>query len=261
MSVTSRSVAKLLTSPSKVAHALDWKKVSGSILSMSISSDRIDLAVASHPSGCAEDTLDTSAQSLPSIPLKTEIVNRDGKKNQRILSPAVAEELQDIMNDWKVCGVVVNWPVQKEGWCGAPCGKVLYTLDQLASSSQQNVLSPNRPICLWDEEHHVPFEDEWGRSPVYSEPCEDKTVHIASEEQYQAPSTVALDVWNDFCRAHWPELYYNSYTTATSASSSWSAGKKNLAAIPKTPSKAATTVDVEWLDSYEDTAAYTKAAL
>lgn len=226
-----KTLSKLLTSPSKVAHALDWKKVSGSILSLSIHGDRMDLAVASHP------TIGEAPQPLPSIPIKTTVVN-----NRKQLCPTVGEELLAILQDWQVCGLVVNWPVQKEGWCGAPCGKVLHTLDQLV-----NKLS-SRPICLWDEEHHLPSEDEWGRSPIYGE-ASNKTVHIASEEQYKAPATPAADVWNDFCRAHWPELYYTQACGWASSSFS-AAGKKNVE------------INADWLDNYEDTAAYTaKAAL
>lgn len=232
-----KTLSKLLTSPSKVAQALDWRKVSGSLLSLNISRDRIDLAVASHPSS------GDASQSLPSIPVKTEIVN-----NERVLSPAVAQELSKIIKDWQICGVVVSWPTQKEGWCGAACGRVLFTLDQLIAN---NVLPSSKPVCLWDDEHNLPFEDEWGRSPVYAQ-ASDKIVHKASEEQYPAPDTVAADIWNDFCRAHWPELYYNCQATAPA----WT-GKKLSSEKPRP----VTTVNLEWLDSLEDTAAYTKAAL
>jgi hypothetical protein len=188
--IAATSITKLLTSPAKVAHALDWKKSAGSVLSMTISADRIHLAVASHPSS---DT--TSPQSLPSIPLKTNVLH--GKKK---LIPQVSEELAHIIKDWSVCGLVVSWPVQKEGWCGAPCGKVLFTLDLLVNSK-----ALNRPVCLWDQEHHDAFEDEWGRSQIYSKPS-NKTIHKASEEQYKAPVLLATNVWNDFCAAHWPDL-------------------------------------------------------
>jgi hypothetical protein len=237
-----KSISKLLAPPSKVAHALDWRKVSGSILSMSIVGDRIDLAVAFHPSSS------DSPQSLPSIPLKTQVVN-----NKKVLAPGVAEELSSLMKDWEVCGLVVNWPVQKEGWAGYSAGKTLFALDQLTS-----VLSPSRPVCLWDEEHHVPYEDEWGRSPIYAE-ASSKTTHKASEEQYKPPSTVAADVWNDFCRAHWPELYYSSSTSSSATSSSTAAWSSK--AMPQRAKTTTRAVDVEWLDSYEDTSAYTKAAL
>ena len=237
----SKALTKLLASPSKVAQSLDWRKVSGSVLSMNITRDRINLAVAQHPS--MEDPI----QTLPSIPIKTEIVS-----NQRVLSPAVANELKSLLDNWRVCGLVVNWPVQKEGWCGAPCGRVLFTLDQLAAN---DVLNPQRPLCLWDDEHTPSTEDEWGRTPIYAQPS-DKTLHRASEEQYQAPNKALADIWNDFCRAHWPELYYHvgasSSSSGKTSSTSAATSKKN----PPPPS-----VDTAWFDSYEDTSAYTKASM
>jgi len=201
---TSKALSKLLTSPSKVAHSLDWKKVSGSVLSMSITRDRIHLAIANHPTDGPTGRTD-KAQSLPSIPIETEVLDK-----QRRLSPKVAAELKTILRDFEVCGLVVAWPVQQQGWAGAACGRTLFTLDELL---KDKALNCSRPVCLWDEEHHAAsFEDEWGRSPLYGEPpSADKTVHVASEEQYNTSTKtdghVASDIWNDFCRAHWPELY------------------------------------------------------
>jgi hypothetical protein len=233
MVIAKRALSSLLTSPSKVAQALDWKKASGSILSVSVNGANIDIAVASHP------VSDDEVTSLASIPLKTEI-----KDGSRVLSPKVVGELSKIVHDFSVCGLIVSWPVQEEGWCGAPCGKVLFTLDQLMAQSK-TLLSKSRPICLWDTAHHQPVEDEWGRAEIYAEPS-DKAEHRASQEQYLAPKTLAADVWNDFCRAHWPELYYQSH----------SADGEVLSATP--PS---TVVDAAWLDSYEDTSSYIRAAL
>jgi hypothetical protein len=128
-----------------------------------------------------------------------------------------AREFDQILHDWQVCAMVVNWPVQAQGWCGASCGRVLFTLDHL---NAYNVL--DKPICLWDEVYHdMPYEDEWGRSEQYSMGSL-KTEHYASKEQYDAPVTSVTHVWHDFCRAHWPEYYsfsggYSSSPTATSS--------------------------------------------
>lgn len=188
-----RSLTKLLTSPSKVAHNLDWRKTSGSILSLSVCSNHIDLAVSSHPS------LMDPIEKLPSIPLQIEVSG-----NKRVLANSVLDSIQHIADDYNVCGVVVSWPVQKEGRCGAPCGRTLYALDQIVARS--DVLNPTRPVCLWDGAHNEPIEDEWGRDPGYSCPSK-KTVHIASKEQYEAKNCFASDIWADFCRTHWPDLY------------------------------------------------------
>ena len=232
MIASKRTLSALLTSPSKVAQALDWKRASGAILNVAVQNDRLDLAVASHPA------TDDNVTRLASIPLKTQIQN-----GSRELSPMVSQELAKIVDDFAVCGMVVSWPVQKEGWVGAPCGKVLYTLDQLMAQSK-TLLSKSRPICLWDEAHHQPSEDEWGRASIYAV-ASNKSEHRASKEQYSAPKTLAVDIWNDFCRAHWPELYYQTH----------SADEESLSY------KSSTCVDATWLDSYEDTGVYSRAAL
>jgi RNase H-fold protein (predicted Holliday junction resolvase) len=189
--MAARSITKFLTTPSKVAHALDWRTASGSILSVTIEKDRIDLAVASHP------LLGHPVEELY-VPLETETV-----ENHKVLKSSVVEELSAIVKEFKVCGMVVNWPVQKDGWCGAPCGRVLHTLDLISAHSSL----VRTPICLWDEEKNAPPEDHWGRAALYSRRTE-KTFHQASKEQYEEHNKkVALNVWNDFFRSHWPDLY------------------------------------------------------
>jgi RNase H-fold protein (predicted Holliday junction resolvase) len=190
-----RSIDNFLTASNKVAHALDWRKVSGSILNISIKKNKIGLAVASHP--CFEDPI----QQLPSIPLETETV-----QNRKFLKSFVVDELSNVVQDFQVCGMVVSWPVETEGRCGSQCGRVLHTLDQLTAQSE-TLVSSSRPICLWDPEHNVLYpEDEWGRAAAYSK-ASARTFHKASKEPYEDHTPAALDVWNDFCRSHWPEFY------------------------------------------------------
>jgi RNase H-fold protein (predicted Holliday junction resolvase) len=227
--MTARSIVNFLTRSDKVAHALDWRKVSGSILNISVKKNKIGLAVASHP--CFDDPI----QQLPSIPLETETV-----KNRKVLKSFVVEELSSIVEDFQVCGMVVSWPVRKEGRCGSQCGRVLHTLDQLTAQSK-NLMSSSRPICLWDSEHNVSYpEDEWGRSAAYSKTSA-KTFHKASKEQYEDHNLAALDVWNDFCRSHWPELYEHQRHRA---SSRWEERRnRTLLPIPVTA--------MSWLESDE----------
>ena len=230
-----RLLSNYLTTPNKLAHAFDWHKGAGkSILSMSIGKDYINLAVAPHPESAEPP------QPLPSIPFQTQIIN-----HQRMLSPAVANELRQIMNDWNVSGLVVSWPVQEEGWVGAPAGRVLFTLDHLVNSNT-GVIDARRKVVLWDQTHHETHEDEWGRDPVYAHASE-KSIHYASQEQYKAPNTIAVDVWNDFCRVHWPQWCMKQLNTAhpsgKEASSSDTAAVDTAAA---------------WLDS--SSVAYSKAS-
>lgn len=192
--MAARSITSFLKSPSTVAHALDWGKSAGkTLLNISITDDKINLSLASHPE------LDEPLQSLPSIPLRY-----DTHGNKKMLKAEVGNELADVLQKFNVCGMVVNFPVQQEGWVGKPAGKVLHTLDQLTANKR--VINKNRPICLWDEDHNTLPEDDWGRSALYSRSTE-KSFHVASKEQYRDPKYVAADVWSDYCAAHFPEVF------------------------------------------------------
>jgi hypothetical protein len=245
-----KAITSFLTAPSRVAHALDWKKASGALLSLRVCDGRIDLAAASHPSFPGEPIL-----PLPSIPIATETVN-----NRHVIKASVARELKGIVDRFNIAGIVVSWPVQKEGWCGASCGKTLHVLDQVAevlsncSSSYQQ-----RPICLYDPEHHVPPEDEWGRAPRYGVPAPPgKTLHVASKEQYACPTTttsanngdsskhVAVDILNDFYREHWPEFANTHHHSSTRSSNSVECNNKS------------SNIDEDLLDDYSWDDEYTR---
>ena len=186
-----KPITRFLTASSKVANKLDWCKSSGSVLSLSVTDTSIDLAVASHP--CFEEP----AEELPSIPLRS---------NRRIL-PHVPRELGRCLREYAVCGLVVAWPVRREGRCGFACGRVLHTLDHVTP-----VLKGSKPICLYDVNHYMPDEDEWGRTRAYGEACFDKELHRASEEQYfDKKPLCATDVWDYFVREHWPQLFPNKH--------------------------------------------------
>jgi hypothetical protein len=158
-----------------------------------VSKEKLDLAVASHPS------LYDPIEHLPPIPLE-----RGTMDNQKVLLPSVVEDFSTIVEAYNVCGMVVNWPVQKEGWCGAPCGHVLHTLDQISRQSE-SVVNDRRPVCLWNEDHRELPEDSWGRVAMYSRET-DKTVHHASKEQYGAKNLVVSNVWKGFVQTHWPDF-------------------------------------------------------
>jgi RNase H-fold protein (predicted Holliday junction resolvase) len=190
------NVMKYLLEPCKLAAKFDWSRKAGSILALDVGKDQIGLAVASHPEH-AEAPL-----ALDPMPLTLE--TKTG--NRKVLTESVLNALKHTVLAYNVCGFVVSWPVQKEGRCGAPCGKVLHTLDSLVEEST-SIVNAQRPFCLWDEHHYIPLDDKWGRLPLYGETT-NKTLHRASEEQYvhQCSSSIAVDVWNDFCSKHWPEL-------------------------------------------------------
>lgn len=240
--MSSKALLKVLTTPSKIASALDWKKLNGSVLSLDIHKDRIGLAVASHPS------FGEASKALADIPL-------GNKRNGPRITPECKERLATLARNYRVCGIVVSWPLQHDtGRMGASCGRVLHTLDELLaendSSTSTSLCTPSRPLCLWDGDHSLPeAEDQWGRCTAYSRTSE-KTVHKASEEQYnQDEKIVAANVWDDFCRSHWPELYQQPTTSTQATTAKVSSASSR---------KATTSVDDS---NWEETSSYVNAAL
>jgi len=236
------SATKALRAPAKIASKLDWKKATGAILAMDVGADKIGLAVATHPSH------GEAPRPLTPIDIHLE-TSTDGKK--RALSQSVISQLQDICKEHNVSSFVVSWPVQKEGRCGAPCGKTLHTLDSLVESS--NLISDRRPFCLWDEHHTVAAEDAFGRNPLYGEPSPVKgeSVHKASETQYahECSSNVAAKVMNDFMQSQWPEIYYEQQLGVEERF------------FASTATKEQANSSTEWLEHYEDTENYMTVAV
>mmetsp|Transcript_44302 Transcript_44302/g.49673 ORF Transcript_44302/g.49673 Transcript_44302/m.49673 type:complete len:81 (-) Transcript_44302:24-266(-) len=61
----SRELMKVLTTPSKIANALDWKKqIGGSIATIDVHADRIGLSISHHPSSSSGEDESTSSLSL-----------------------------------------------------------------------------------------------------------------------------------------------------------------------------------------------------
>ncbi|CAJ1960294.1 unnamed protein product [Cylindrotheca closterium] len=201
MSVSAaRNLVRMITPPSQVASALDWRKhTGGAILSLDIHKNSIGLAIAAHPS------LQEHATLLSSIPLQ----------NRGKVSEQDKDYLADVIKTNKVCGVVVSWPLQ-EGTAkmGHAAGRVFHTLEGLVneedSESSARIVSllHLKPLCLWDSEHaeNSEPEDIFGRSPAYCR-TSSKQEHRASEEQYnQDEKIVATGVLEDFLHAFWPDV-------------------------------------------------------
>lgn len=196
-----------LSKPSKVASVFDWKKVNSTVLTLNFHKDRVGIAVASHPSF-----------GEPCVELEP---LRFTQKHPIVIDTSCLDRFSDIVQDYKVCGVVFSWPVQHDtSRMGAACGRVMYALQQLWEKSNggtHDLLS--KPFCLWDSGHVVPKQrhdpvkhvDEFGRCASYGKTT-NKAEHFASKEQYHEDElTVVVGVWNDFCKEHWPELYANSF--------------------------------------------------
>jgi len=160
-------------------------------LSLDIQKGVIWLAVASHPSFQEPTTV------LEPIHVSRRLEN-------------LPERLAEIVKEHKVCGFVVNWPVQKDtSKLGYSCGLVLRTLEKVMESSSRPAISSSRPVCLWDQNHVAPSViDDWGRCADYAR-TSDKTLHLASRDQYHVESdnNVASQVLEEFMRVNWPTIH------------------------------------------------------
>ncbi|KAG7351418.1 hypothetical protein IV203_010778 [Nitzschia inconspicua] len=196
MASSKRRLMNLLSAPSKVASALDWRKLGGSVMTLAVHGDRIEVIASHHPSDEQK-----SGVVVESLPLE---------KKGRMIPEFTKQRLMKILKDEDVCGIVVSCPVQNDtGKLGYAAGRTLWLIEQLLGVvNGSSVLPQHRPICLWDGVHtEQPPVDEWGRSAVYantsSKPC-----HLASQEQYhQDEGILAARVWEDFVKNNWPDLY------------------------------------------------------
>jgi len=228
-----------LSKPSKVASILDWKKAfNHTVLAVNFHKNRVGIAIASHPS--------LGVPCLELEPLRFE----DHCGNRRNIAGGIdrecLERFSDIIEEHKVCGVVVNWPLQRDtGRMGAACGRVLFALEQLFErSNETNIANEelehtklggllSRPFCLWDAGHINPTDpskwvDDFGRCASYGKEKELDEAHTVSDDEYsdryiskeknyfaskeqyyEDELTVVLGVWDDFCKEHWPEFHDN----------------------------------------------------
>jgi hypothetical protein len=238
-----RSITRLLTTPRQVANILDWRRVSGSILTLTLSRDnsKLDLGVSWHPSRSDDDDDDAPLVQLASVPLLLQVEH----KTSKVLCSSVARELDGICERFSICGMVVHWPVEKDGWCGYSCGRVLFTLDQLA---RQSKAVKTRPVCLWDHQQHHRHvhhhhQDEWGRSTVYSRQTDGSIEQYGQQLHADDTGVTLANLWRDFCQAQWPELYRSDSNKKSRHEKS--KGKKKKSATPNH----APPVLSSWLDS------------
>lgn len=208
----SRQLMKVLTTPSKVANSLDWRKATGgTIATIDVHASRIGITISEHP-----DTIPSSSplssKCSYSLPFR--------EKGLHKIPTSSRQQLADLVNEYKVCGYVVSWPLQSDtGLMGASCGRTLYAIEKLletlpddtkgiARKAQRSIFSPSRLICLWNGMHsEQPNTDTFGRSSVYARTSR-KTEYCASKEQYhQDESIVAANIWEDFVHVNWPHIY------------------------------------------------------
>mmetsp|Transcript_6245 Transcript_6245/g.17782 ORF Transcript_6245/g.17782 Transcript_6245/m.17782 type:complete len:261 (+) Transcript_6245:364-1146(+) len=216
----SKQLYRVLTNPSRVASALDWRKsTGGAIATLNVHADRIGVVVAHHPSVSLSKSKSTPTPTIPhyqcSLP-----------RGRSQLPEASRRELADLVREHSVCGFVVSWPLQPDtGLAGASCGRTLLALEDLLDSNStsttsptsesSSILGPNRPVCLWNGTGvSVPEFDAFGRSPVYARtPLNDNHDHDDVSNRYRHDEAIRTEaVWEDFARTHWPEAQQQQQT-------------------------------------------------
>mmetsp|Transcript_24513 Transcript_24513/g.27509 ORF Transcript_24513/g.27509 Transcript_24513/m.27509 type:complete len:276 (+) Transcript_24513:205-1032(+) len=260
---STRKLTNFLTTPSRVASKLDWNKRNGAVLALDIGKDRIGMALASHPLYSSSETHMASLSPIElSYTQKTYAEPQNHTK--RILSSATLQELESVMQTHNVCALLVGWPLSEGNRIGAPCGKVLHTLDCLVEESS---MLDKRPVCLWtggepdvtskDHASGSFEEDDWGRAPIWAHPPPStKTVHIASQEQYthhEASDQVALRIWNDFSQNQWPDLYQEQRLPGQEEQGD-GAAEESTSTITTSSSKKQ--YDEKWLEQHETSGSF-----
>eukprot|EP00538_Stauroneis_constricta_P004684 CAMPEP_0119571252 /NCGR_PEP_ID=MMETSP1352-20130426/44024_1 /TAXON_ID=265584 /ORGANISM="Stauroneis constricta, Strain CCMP1120" /LENGTH=455 /DNA_ID=CAMNT_0007620931 /DNA_START=1036 /DNA_END=2403 /DNA_ORIENTATION=- len=152
-----------LARPTQVASTLEWKKHQSKILTLSIESHHLEVAVCHHPGthrdhATAMTCKRTATHAMPvgaskRIPLHPASRSDDmidssssSKTNRSEMmhasKPAISmshdctEYVNEIISKHDICGVIVSWPINPATRrAGKECGRVLYMLEQLVLSS------------------------------------------------------------------------------------------------------------------------------
>jgi len=227
----SRELMKVLTTPSKIANALDWKKqIGGSIATIDVHADRIGLSISHHPSSSSGEDESTSSLSLSlsssssslSSSLSSSFYSLPIRQKGKFKIPdSSRQQLSDLVQENKVCGFVVSWPIQKDtGLMGASCGRTLFAIEELllqpssslsSAAAAASVFTSNRKICLWDGGVHVHDDqiktDILGRSSVHARTSNQKEYRACKEKCRRDDTIVVTRVWEDFVKTNWPQIY------------------------------------------------------
>lgn len=167
----STNLSRCVTSSSRLASIFDWKCASSSILSMTIARHRISLSLARHPSIEGRHVIET-LEPIPYMPIDRSVMSKAIFQTRK---EKIRSQIGKISKDYKVSGYIVGWPLEPSGRPGAACGRVLHILDFLADKREGRVISPGRPLTLWDQRvfTHNRFDeikkpqDKWGRSAAF----------------------------------------------------------------------------------------------
>jgi len=227
----SRELMKVLTTPSKIANALDWKKQIATIATIDVHADRIGLSISHHPSSSSGQDESTSSLSSSSSSSSSSLLSSSlsslfyslpiRQKGKFKIPDSSRQQLSDLVQENKVCGFVVSWPIQKDtGLMGASCGRTLFAIEELllqpssslsSAAAASSVFTSNRKICLWDGGVHVHDDqiktDILGRSSVHARTSNQKEYRASKEKCRRDETIVATRVWENFVKTNWPEIY------------------------------------------------------
>lgn len=233
----SKPLMRILATPSRVASTLDWKKSTGdaTIATLDIHADRIGVRISQHPKQYKHEQQSSSTEykKMSLSQASTYYSFPVSPKGWSKIPTSTRRGLSDLIHRHGVCGFVVSWPIQEDtGRMGAACGRTLFAIEELLrdhhngedepQSTMNNydgpldgrpVFVPGRPLCLWvDRKQRMPATaDAFGRSPSYARTTPERSKDVVATSDKEPPqpneSIASLSrVWEDFARAHWPDL-------------------------------------------------------
>lgn len=218
---SSKQLMRILATPSRVARVLDRERSVGAatIATLNVHADRIGVRISPHPQ--QQSTHPRASSVPPPSPASYHSFPVSSKGRSKIPA-ATRRGLSELIHRRGVCGFVVSWPVQEDtGRLGAACGRTLFAIEELLRDTAhgggdgdgRSVFVPDRPLCLWDRNHHraPATADAFGRSPSYARgaPTPNDAAAAGGEPRRAIRpdgSTSSAGVWEDFVRVHWPGL-------------------------------------------------------
>mmetsp|Transcript_5841 Transcript_5841/g.8613 ORF Transcript_5841/g.8613 Transcript_5841/m.8613 type:complete len:254 (-) Transcript_5841:640-1401(-) len=206
-------LGKCIVPPLRLVSILEWRRTGSIIIGLDINEERVGIALAKHPNST------NKVHALEPIPYLSQ--DRNVSRCER--KEEVALKLEALVREHKVNAFVVGWPLQADGRCSAPCGKVLHLLDYFADR-QKPFINAGRPLTLWDEriipqgkttqrlmlssKDETPA-DKWGRSSTFClqpEQVPGSRIFRSTEKFYHKTtndSTTAATILKHFMDTHW----------------------------------------------------------
>lgn len=225
-----RLLLRAVTTPNRICRIVNVRP----ILALEIQRHSIDMALISGLAGHPDDSVHVwdRLEWKPSSSIRKIPDSILHELSERIQQQQQQEQQQEQQQQECIGGIIVGWPIQRDtGKLGAPCGRVLFTLESLLEQHPR-AISLHRPLCFWprttispttatascdgsttasspESPQYLLEEDAWGRCASYGRTVpHHRHLHQASKEQYAFDETLtAKDLWQDFFQVHWPALH------------------------------------------------------